>query len=103
MESQPLCPGERCGVTAVGQAAQFLEQSVPEAEGAIFLVSFWHADLMSVSHSSTRLCRRCLLSLGSRESVGSLIQRRHPVGREQGKGDNAEMQAVSGDDLPLRQ
>lgn len=38
----------------------FLEQSVPEAEEAIFLRRFWHSDLIRVSHLSPCLRERCL-------------------------------------------
>lgn len=37
VEGQPLCMSKRCGLTAVGLAAGFPVQSVPEAQGPFFL------------------------------------------------------------------
>lgn len=76
MEGQPAWPRGRCGIAAVGLAAQFQQQSIPQAEGAIFLRSFWHSDLIRIDHSSTHLWR-CLLRLWRHESMEFIVLRSH--------------------------
>lgn len=45
-EGRPLCPRERCALTALGPAARVLENQFQKPPSAIFLVGFWRSALI---------------------------------------------------------